>query len=426
MRVTFPPERLNGTMISGSAPSEKSEYTYPRNLKEQFRFQDDAHEKRIFDLKGKKRKEAYRKKLVNLILEQTERRCAIFKELNEAEDYDFSIFWIEETDIIQHMLWEYRDSLLQFYIGLDDILRDILLTFPNRNFVVVSDHGFESRSSELFYVNAWLKREGYLRQSSLVPIRFLNFALSCVYEAIASVANDPWRFGKLLAFLAHLGALKHTDPLKQKCVMQRVVIPGIDKEKSKAYLYTSFGIKVNSSGSYEEVREEIIGKLRRLEDQRGQKVLRDVWKREEVYVGKCLRELPDIVFLTSEKYIPFPALARNLFSTRSSKAFWWRSGDHARARDGILAAYGPQIGKGRDLGIAEIEDVFPTILHLMGCAIPEHVDGHVLTRIFEEDSEPLSRRPRSQKSKQVYMEARDLAGKDAEKIRRKLRELGYM
>ena len=183
VRATFPPERLNGVMIGGSVPSEKSDYTYPKDLKEKIKFEDDEHNKKIHDLKRKKRCKTDRKKLVDLIIEQAERRYAIFKKLNEGEDYDFSMFWIPETDLIQHFLWEYRDSMLRFYIRLDGILSDILSTFPDRTFFIVSDHGFESRSSEFFFVNAWLKKEGYLFQKSLVPVPLLNFGLFLAYNA---------------------------------------------------------------------------------------------------------------------------------------------------------------------------------------------------------------------------------------------------
>jgi len=428
VRATFPPERLNGVMISGSAPSEKSDYTYPKDLKEKIKFEDDEHEKKMFDLRIKKRNKAYRRKLVDLALEQTQRRYTIFKKLNEEENYDFSMFWVEETDLIQHFLWEYPDSLLQFYTGLDDILRDILLTFFDRTLFIVSDHGFESRSTEFFFVNTWLRKEGYLRQKSVVPMRLLNLSLFLAYKVVGSLARGrQWRSEKLLALLARSRSLGHKSSMNQECIMKKIDIPGIDKEKSKAYLYTPFGIKVNSPSNYEAVREEIIDKLCRLQNQKGEKVVRDVWKREEIYVGKYLNELPDIVFLISEKYAPFPALPKNLFAPRASdRVFWWESGDHARARDGILLAYGPEIRKGQDLGSARIEDIFPTILHLMGCAIPDHVNGAILMSIFEENSEPANRKPRFEKFTKVYRETSELGRKDAEKIKQKLRELGYI
>lgn len=428
VRATFPPERLNGVMISGSVPSEKSDYTYPKNLKEKIRFEDDAHEKKILDHRRKKRNKAYRRKLVDLIWEQTERRYAIFKKLNEEENYDFSMYWIEETDLIQHILWEYPDSLLQFHIRLDGLLRDILLTFPDTTLIILSDHGFESRPSDFFFVNTWLRKEGYLWQKNLVPMRVLNFGQFLAYRVLGSLARGrPFRLEKLLAFLERLRSQGTKDSQRQECTMKKIDIPWIDKERSKAYLYTPFGIKVNNSSNYEAVRNEIVEKLRRLKNEEGEKVVRDVWKREEIYVGKYLNEIPDIVFLTSERYAPFPALTKNLFGSNSlAKVFWWQSGEHSRARDGILLAYGSEIRKSQDLGIARIEDVFPTILHLMGCAIPDHVDGKVLMDIFEENSEPANRRPTSQKFKQVSKETLNLERKDAEKIKKKLRNLGYI
>jgi len=413
--ATFPPEKVNGVMISGWAPSEKSNYTYPGYIKKDIKgFRNDRIEEEIRRLRKKKRNEKSREKYFDLMIEQTERRYDIFKKLNQEKDYDFSIFWIQETDIIQHYCWEYKESLLRFYIKVDNILSDVLSNFPERNLFVVSDHGFESRPEKFFFVNTWLRKQGYLKQMGGPIINhFVNFGEFFAYNYL-----HRWFLEKILVLRE---SMKKKSGSNQKCAISKIDnIPGIDKKHSKAYLSTIFGIRVNNASNYEAIREEIIKKLRKLKDEKGGRVIRGCWRKEEVFTGKYLKEIPDIIFFTSERYTPFPALTKNLFAKVKRIRYWWQSGEHFRARDGILMACGPAIKKNNDLVNANIEDVFPTILHLMGFEIPRYVDGKVLTKVSVRVREPVFK-----EYKHVTEEIK-LERKDEEKIIDRLRELGYL
>lgn len=425
LRATYPPEKLNGVMISGSSPSEKSNYVYPEYLNKEIKFKDDEHEQKILKIREKKRNVKHRKMLVDLIIGQMERRYEIFKKLAHDNDYDLLIFWIEETDNIQHWLWEYRDSLLQFYVRLDEVLNDILSTFNDRTLFIVSDHGFSPRSTEFFFVNTWLQKEGYLRQKKYVPNRLLSSVQFFAYKNIRSTQLE-----KLLAYFTLLRSVRRGDSGKtaasKGCAIMKIDVPGIDRKKSAAYLYTPFGIKVNTSSNYEDVRESIIKKLCRLKNQKGENVINEVWKREEIYNGEYLSEIPDIIFLASERYEPFPALTKELFSPVGKRKVGKWAGDHTKARDGIILAHGSQIKSRLNFGAARIEDVLPTILHTMGFPIPMHVDGRVLMDIFEKDSEPANREPRFEKLSIVSKETFDMSKKEENEIKKKLKDLGYI
>jgi len=413
--ATFPPEKVNGVMISGFAPSEKSNYTYPKHLKEDIKgFRNDRIEEELRKLRKKKRYKKSRKKFFDLMIEQTERRYDVFKKLNQEKDYVFSMFWIRATDIIQHYYWEYKESLLQFYIKVDDILSDILSNFPERNLFVVSDHGFESRPERFFFANTWLRKQGYLKQMGGPLIgHIVNFGQFFAYNYL-----DRKLLDKILVLWE---SIKNKSSSNQKYAISKMDnIPGIDKKNSKAYLSTAFGIRVNNGYTYEAIREEIIEKLKKLKDENGDSVIRGIWKKEEVFTGKYMKEIPDIVFLTSEKYVPFPALTKNLFGKVKRSGYWWQSGEHFRARDGILMACGPAIRKNNDLINANIEDIFPTILHLLGFEIPRYVDGKVLTKISVRPHKPVFK-----EYEYVSEEIVKLERKDEEEIKDRLRELGY-
>jgi len=71
---------------------------------------------------------------------------------------------------------------------------------------------------------------------------------------------------------------------------------------------------------------------------------------------------------------------------------WRPTGAHAPA--GILILGGPRAGRCASRGDASVLDVAPTILHMMGSAVGEDMDGEPLTRFLSEDfsrSNPVKR-----------------------------------
>jgi predicted AlkP superfamily phosphohydrolase/phosphomutase len=58
---------------------------------------------------------------------------------------------------------------------------------------------------------------------------------------------------------------------------------------------------------------------------------------------------------------------------------WGDSGSHRR--EGVLIVQGPEVRHGR-IANARLEDIAPTILHLLGVPVAEDMDGRVLTTLF--------------------------------------------
>ena len=53
--------------------------------------------------------------------------------------------------------------------------------------------------------------------------------------------------------------------------------------------------------------------------------------------------------------------------------------------EGILIAHGRNIRKGHSFEEARLIDLAPTVLHLLGDAVPKDMDGRVLTELFTDD-----------------------------------------
>jgi len=106
----------------------------------------------------------------------------------------------------------------------------------------------------------------------------------------------------------------------------------------------------------------------------------------------------------------------------------WReiiSGGHRP--NGILIAYGPRIRSGQDAVEADLWDVAPTILYMMGLPIPKDMDGKLLRQVSAEQL--LEQRP----PEYADLKGIDLpqpetrpSDEDEELLKERLRGLGYI
>ena len=136
---------------------------------------------------------------------------------------------------------------------------------------------------------------------------------------------------------------------------------------------------VSPGEEYEGVRNELIEGLADIRDAKGNRVVRRVYRREEIYSGAHYTEMPDLVlglesgfrvsWQTSLGGIPKDVLEDN-------DRFW--SADHC--------SVDPEITSGcifsnqkLDLSGAHMIDMAPTILNRLGLPVPGDMDGRPLT-----------------------------------------------
>lgn len=196
LAVTYPPEKINGFMISTFlAPSNSETFTYPVDLRNEI-----PHERPEFEVTGKVDEEGIEKAL-NSIWRTTEQRKENIIWLMEDKDWDFFAFNLRGPDKIAHKCWHliddnhpyYREDLsdkfenayLDFYKYTDETVGEILETLPDKhNIFVISDHGtgsvydsegpFKHAKYELlqyFLKSNWAERKKILREgvNKLLP-----------------------------------------------------------------------------------------------------------------------------------------------------------------------------------------------------------------------------------------------------------------
>jgi hypothetical protein len=134
---------------------------------------------------------------------------------------------------------------------------------------------------------------------------------------------------------------------------------------------------VSPGAEYEQVRDQLIARLRAMRDPSdGLPIATKIYRREEVYQGPYLDRAPDVLFETrDEQYIGFGM--QEFVTNRLAEPSPLFSGTHRRA--GMVSLSGAPFRKGARLNAHQIVDLAPTILHLLGYTIPSDMDGQVMS-----------------------------------------------
>ncbi len=463
---TFPPEPVNGVMISGfDFPGEgpgsfvDRRGMYPPELYDELGREVGRHPidaPLMQDINAGRLDAA----LERILLTVRQKACTA-KYLLEHKPWDCFMILFGESDGTGHQFWKYcdpasplftdrpevRDALLRVYQELDVQVGELLDLVPDDAAVMMmSDHGFGGVGDQVIYPNRWLQARGFLDLD----------------------ARGPGLFGRLLN-RAKLWGVAHLPAWAQRFLYRcggrllgrieaRVRYGAINWSATEAYFDENpyFPVlRINLKGrqphgivepgpAYEAVRDRLI---RELETWRhpatGERIVTRAYRREEVYSGPCLEEAADI--------IPKWALHRGYSyayrnSARAPEGTWIekidphkpeneqfyasKSGTHRD--DGIFLAHGPGIRSGNVVRGARIIDLAPTILHLLDVPVPEDMDGRVLDEIFTDDAPaPAARLTAVAAAERELVPAGaddgdGYSAADEEKVAERLKSLGYM
>lgn len=379
----------NCYLIPDDSFSIKDRYkTYPAHLKN---ILEQENYFLNYDELDKLKKVKDCNKIYKLLLDNLENRINIFYKLITKSNFDFSFLWIGHTDIIQHQCWNNKEIIYKFLEDIDNFLQFILNESKFYDVFIISDHGFGTAPEYNFHLNEWLYREGYLKMKYGLVGRFFY---TIGYRFAELLIPDYIK--KKILYILHKKSKRKSKITENDLVITPLNnIPGVDWSKTIAHVTTDkcWGIRIikeNLDRDYEDIRNEIIQKLKQITFN-GIKVIKDAWKGEEIYWGKYKDQIPDIIFLKEDIFRIRPSLVGSMF-TKIKRKYGNYVGDHESARDGIFIAYGKDIkDTGEFIGKVQIYDIAPTILHMYNIPIPMDIDGRVLKEIFKENSEPYIR-----------------------------------
>jgi predicted AlkP superfamily phosphohydrolase/phosphomutase len=354
---------------------------------------------------------------VELHIQREQRWAEVARHLIQEEPADLIGVMFDGVDKLQHLCWRFLDPACRparpsrwerqmielcerYFRALDSILAEVVeLAGPTATVVLASDHGF-GPSRDVFHVNSWLEREGYLAWAE---------------GQDGAAAADATQVG-----FAHVTRHVHA----------------VDWERTLAYTATpsSQGINIVSRvpGTEEPLPEatrariaaELADRLRALRrPSDGARLVAEVWPRERAFKGPHALLGPDLSLVLADGGTISILASETIVARRPEPR------GHHRP-EGVFIATGPGIRRSAAVDELSLVDVAPLVLHQLGLPVPDDLDGRFPLEVLE--SEELERRPPRQAAATAWAGPADQAGgpelhpdEEAEVVER-LRALGYV
>ncbi|HEW90937.1 MAG TPA: phosphodiesterase [Thermotogaceae bacterium] len=270
--LTYPPKPINGYLVTSFlTPSIESNYTYPKELKEEIKSWVGKY---MLDVENFRTEDKQR--ILDEVYEMTEKRFEVAKHLVTEKEWNFFMMVEMGPDRLHHAFWAYHDpthfkhdptspfrtAIKDYYIYLDKKIGELVQYFPEDTTVMlVSDHGIQKMEGGIA-INDWLTEKGYL--------------------VLKEKPEKPTRIGKLIA--------------ENK----------IDWSKTKAWgmggYYGRLFINVKErepegivpKEEYEDFRNQLIKELEAITDEHGNNIGTKAFKPEEVY-SEINNIAPDLI-----------------------------------------------------------------------------------------------------------------------------------
>lgn len=445
--LCYPPFAVNGTLMSDFlAPKGARDLSYPPELLGEV--EAKFGEYLLYH------KQVYTKDNVGNVLAELEEHTAyrqrVAEYLLKRDPWDFAMVYFEGTDRLQHELWhiidetspmhdkqeaaQYAERTRNYYRVLDDDVRQLTelaqAQDPETTIILMSDHGFGAIHNFVNF-NIWLLKEGFLRLKRDIPTQLkhalfeLGFTPSLGYKL-----SMNFGFANLRLSQGMTNRNQILDLVRRGFLSFR----NVDWSRTRAFSSGNYGqIFVNLEGrepygsvpheQFEQVRADIEARLRELRDPRsGAKIVDRIFAQPEVFWGPFIDDAPDIVFLLAENYKALGTL--EFASNRIIEPAFGNSGDHRM--DGFVGMYGKEIKPGVKVENANIMDVAPTILYLMGLPIPSDLDGQVLTAPLSDQLLMSSEIRHGDALGSRDQIVPDYSEEESEEVKERLKALGYL
>lgn len=345
---TYPITPISGCLVSGFiTPDISVNYTYPAELKQEI---EKNVGKYILDVNF--RIDA-KEELLKKIYEMTEIQFKTIEYLMKNKQWNYTQFVIIGLDRFHHAFWKYFDKTHQlyapnnkfegevnkYYTYLDKKVGEILNLIDNDTLVmIVSDHGAKAMKG-LICINMALEKLGLL-----VFKKKPDIATKIEDAKIDWERTYAWGWGGYYA---------------------RVFLNVKGREK--------FGII--KEDKYEEIRDEIITKLKSIRDDKNNLMNTKIYKPKALFPivrGKP----PDLM-------VYFDDLNWRSAGTVGYESMYLKENDTGpddAVHDyyGLFIIYDPKRKIGKNLGKRNIIDIAPTSLSLLGLDVPDDMEGEII------------------------------------------------
>ncbi len=444
---TYPPETVNGCMISGFdtpvTTRADASFVVPPTLvplvmeSGGFPFAD-FQEFRVGT--------AWYRMALNRLLRGIQIKTRLAQALLRREDWDCFLLLFGESDTVAHHFWKFHDrrsprfdphgasefgaAIRGVYEALDEAIGKLRHLAPDATVLVVSDHGFGGAGNKVVYLNRWLTQQGL--QSACWKHAQSRVAATAKHFVLHTVPS------RLQARAFRLNGGRWASRLES-----RSRFAGIEWAKSRAFseeLNYFPSVWLNLKGrepqgtvdrrDYERVRNDVCAAALTLPDpEHGRPVVRRAWRREELYEGPWVEHAPDVILdLDVDQGYSYTCLpSATAPSARPTRVLGPGEGAGGKLA-GMSGSHRPNgvfvLGDGRRaaryLRGVQIADMTPTILDLCGVQSSAEFDGKTVAAVAQTNQRPLKPVVPRQGDERVYGEAEE------GEIAARLRALGYL
>ena len=268
MPATYPAREVNGALISGFVAIDINKAVYPNYLIPQLKKIDYRID---LDLIKARQDHDFLFQDLEETLKGRERSVEL---LWEEIDWDLLVVVVTGTDRLMHFMWnayedekhDFHQAFIEYFQNVDAFIGRVYDRFlgldgsqeGKNHFYMLSDHGFTKIKTEV-YLNRWLQENGYLKFNKEQPDTIMDIGAGST-----AFVMDPSR--------VHIN-LKGKYPLGT-----------VDKS------------------DYERICRELKDGFESLTFNDGNKILKNVYFKEELYQGAYLDQAPDLVLLSRHGY----------------------------------------------------------------------------------------------------------------------------
>jgi predicted AlkP superfamily phosphohydrolase/phosphomutase len=286
----------------------------------------------------------------------------------DARNWDLLVGVIESTDRVQHMMWrlidpqhpmydaalaaKFGDSILRVYRRADQFVGEVLERIePETTVLIVSDHGFHSWRKAV-NLNTWLVQQGYMgiQTQAAQPG---EKKLDDLFGGGEFWENVDW--SRTRAYAMGLGQIYFNLRGREA---RGIVSPGAEAKQ---------------------LADDLAARLLTMTDpEDGSRIVRAVYKRDDVYSGEFIQNASELQVGMEEGYrvswqTALGGSPQGIVYPNMKK---W-SGDHGgydfATTAGVLISNKPIAAAS-----PSIVDIAPTVLKFFGISVPDAIDGKPL------------------------------------------------
>ena len=262
--VTYPPKEIKGTLVSGFLATDISKATFPKETAQELEALDYVIDADTWVARDSKRK------FIGDLNYALDRRFKIMFKFMEEKKWNYFQCHIMETDRMNHFYWrdmvennpEFISDFYEFYQKIDYYLGKLIEKLADdTQLIILSDHGFSKIKKEV-QLNYWLEEKGYLK-----------------YNKAKDNDED----------LENMSAQTKAYSL----LPGRIYINRKGREEMGSV----------SANEYFKLRKKLKTELLELKDnETGEKIIKEVFFREEIYNGPYLEQAADLIAVPKRGY----------------------------------------------------------------------------------------------------------------------------